>query len=353
MFKSSLFDFIGARDGDLRNAYGQAFVDSLIADRKTIFNIDTFRSLILVLVSGGVLWLFFKERLSKKLVLIAFAGLVLFDLVTVDLRYVNSKDFIAAKRVDEPYQPNAADKEILKDEGHFRVLDLSNEGRRAPARAAYFHNSLSGYHAAKLGRFDDLMDFHIYNNNMNVLNMLNTKYIIAEDQGQVFPYTNPDANGNAWFISQLDPVASANSEIKALDSLDTKRNAVMDMSIFTSENLKRTYSVDSTATISLVDYKPNHLIYTSLNANDGYAVFSELYYYKGWKVFIDGEEVSYQRVNYALRGLPIPKGEHTIEFKFQPDVIQVGSKISLASSLLFMALFLAGLFYTFKTNKTT
>ena len=116
---------------------------------------------------------------------------------------------MAAYKVDKPYQANAADKEILKDKNYFRVLDISNDGSRFPAKAAYFHNSLSGYHAAKLKRFDELFDFHISKNNRNVLNMLNTKYFIVEEQGQVFPYLNDEANGNAWFIRELEQLSTA------------------------------------------------------------------------------------------------------------------------------------------------
>ena len=139
-------------------------------------------------------------------------------MVSVDRQYVNNDNFVSALRVDKPYQPNSADKEILKDEGHFRVLDMSSEGQSKPGRAAYFHNSLFGYSAARIGRYNELLDFHVYKNNMNVLNMLNTKYIIAEEQGNIFPYTNTEANGNAWFVSNLKIVNTANEEIIALDS---------------------------------------------------------------------------------------------------------------------------------------
>ncbi|WP_411767468.1 YfhO family protein [Winogradskyella sp. A3E31] len=351
LFKSSLFDFVGARDGQLRQAYGQPFVDALIEDRKAIFNADTLRTLILVLLSAGTIYFYIKKKLSEKIVVVLFAGLILFDLVGVDRNYVNNDNFISARQVDRPYLPNAADQEILKDDGHFRVLDMSNEGQRAPARAAYFHNSLSGYHAAKLGRFDDLLNFHIYQNNMNVLNMLNTKYIIAEDQGQVFPYTNTDANGNAWFISKLKPLESANAEIKALDSLDTKNEAVIAMPDFNSAGLDKVYAIDSLASIELVEYKPNYLKYESSNANDGFAVFSEVYYSEGWQSYIDGNAVEHQRVNYALRGVSVPKGNHVIEFKFEPEVVKTGSKVALASSIVFVLLLITGLFYKFRKTK--
>ena len=352
LFKGA-FDFVGVNDGYYRQAYGQfgeAFVDALREDRKTFFTQDTLRTLILVLLSAGTIFMFLRKKLSKTLVVVVFAILILFDLVGVDRRYVNSDNFVAGIKVTKPYQPNAADKEILKDDGHFRVLDLSTEGSRAPARAAYFHNSLSGYHAAKLKRFDELYDFHIARNNMNVLNMLNTKYIIAEEEGQVFPYTNEDANGNAWFISDLEKVSSANEEIKKLDSLNTNVKAIT-----TSEALSsKQFVVDSTAIIKLTEHQPNYLNYRSSNSKDGFAVFSEMYYSQGWQAYLDGTKVPHQRVNYVLRGLEIPSGEHTIEFKFEPQVVQTGSTIALVSSVMFVLLLIGGLFIVFKkkTNES-
>ena len=348
LFKSVLFDFEGLRDDQYIEAYGRPFINAVIEDRMSLFTTDTIRTLILVLLSAGAIYLFLKKKLSENLTVVVFAVLILFDLVTVDRQYVNNDDFISAIRVDRPYQATAADKEILKDKAHFRVLDMSSQGQSQPGRAAYFHNSLFGYHAAKLGRYNDLMEFHIYNNNMNVLNMLNTKYIIAEEQGQVFPYTNTDANGNAWFVSSLKQVENANKEIKLLDSLDTKNETITTQS--TAEKSK-TFIIDSTASITLKEFKPNYLKYESNNSNDGFAVFSEIYYGEGWSAYVDGELMPYIRVNYVLRGMEVPKGSHIIEFKFEPEVVETGSKIALASSAVFGILLLLGIYYGFKIKR--
>src|SRR5690606_20163178 len=164
------------------------------------------------------------------------------------------------------------------------------------------------------------------------------KYIIADDdKGNVFPYENVDANGNAWFISELKRVHSANEEMVALDSLDTKTKAVTTQDLPSSK-----YNIDSTSTISILEFKPNYLKYDSNNNFDGFAVFSEIYYADGWNAYIDGELHSHYRVDYVLRGLPIPKGQHTIEFKFEPQVVKTGSTIALASSILFGLLVLGG-----------
>lgn len=353
LFKSTLFDFEGLRDDQYISAYGQAFMDSVIEDRKSLMTTDTLRTLILVLLSAGTIYLFLKKKLSENLVVVVFAVLILFDLVTVDKQYVNNDNFISAIKVDKPYQLNSADKEILKDKGLFRVLDASRDGQRQPARAAYYHNSLMGYSAAKLGRVNELLEFHVYNNNPNVLNMLNTKYIIEEgQQGKpeaVTHYTNP--NGNAWFVSKLKVVADANQEILALDSLSTKTTAVLEKTVQVENSLKTIYRVDSMASIELKEFKSNYLKYESNNSNEGLAVFSEIYYKQGWDAYIDGKLTPHFRVNYVLRALELPKGKHTIEFKFEPQVVATGSKIALASSAILGILLLLGLFFEFKGRK--
>jgi hypothetical protein len=348
LFKSTLFDFESFRDDGYIEAYGQPFIDAIIKDRTALMSTDTLRTLILVLLSAGTVYLFLKKKLSEKLVVVVFAILLLFDLVSVNRQYVNNDNFVSALKVDKPYRANAADKEILKDKGHFRVLDMSSEGQSKPGRAAYFHNSLMGYSAARMGRYNELLDFHVYKNNMNVLNMLNTKYIIAEEQGTIFPYTNTEANGNAWFVSKLKVVNTANEEIIALDSLDTKTTAVLEKYMASTNKLKPIYQVDSVASIQLKAHKPNYLKYESTNARVGLAVFSENYYEQGWHAYINGNVVPHLRVNYVLRALEIPKGNHTIEFKFEPEVVETGSKVALASSVAFAILLLLSLFYTFK-----
>ncbi|EPR73648.1 hypothetical protein ADIWIN_1285 [Winogradskyella psychrotolerans RS-3] len=351
VFKSFLFDFESFRDDQYIGAYGQPFVDAVIEDRKALMTADTLRALVLVLLSAGTIFMFLKKKLSENLVVVVFAVLILFDLVTVDREYVNNDNFVSALKVDKPYQPTNADLEILNDKGHFRVLDMSSEGQRKPARSAYFHNSLFGYHAAKLGRVNELLEFYVYKNNMNVLNMLNTKYIIAEEQGQIFPYTNTDANGNAWFVSKLKVVTDANQEIVALDSLDTKTIAVLEQTVQAEHNLKTNYQVDSIASVQLKEFKPNYLKYESNNSNEGLAVFSEVYYAQGWNAYIDGKLVPHLRVNYVLRALELPKGNHTIEFKFEPQVVKTGSQVALASSVVLGLLLLVGLFYEVKRRK--
>ena len=351
VMKSSLFDFVGVNDGFYSKNYGPDFVDALKEDRKSVFTTDTLRSLALVLLSAGLIFAYLKDKLKENGLIIAFTVLMLFDLVGVDRRYVNNDDFVASIQMNKPFEANEADKAILQDDGYYRVYDLVS----GPSKASYFHNSLNGYNAAELKRYREVFDFYISKNNINVLNMFNTKYLIAQgEKGEVFPYTNEEANGAAWFVNQLKKVDSANDEIMALDSLNNKHVAVFTKGkdeLLPTES--KTFKVDSLASINLVSHAPNNLKYTSNNSNEGFAVFSEVYYGNGWKTFIDGKPTEHSRVNYTLRGLFIPAGKHEIEFKFDPDVVKTGSYIALASSALFGLLLLGGLFFQFKKKKVT
>jgi len=351
LFKSSLFDFVGANDGFYRQNYGQAFVDALILDRKALFTQDTLRSLVFVLLSAGAIYMFLKEKWKEQVLIAAFAVLIVFDLVGVDRRYVNNDDFVPGIAMSKPFDATDVDRYILNDKSHFRVFDLVS----GPSKPSYFHNSLNGYNAAELRRYSEVFDFYISKNHLNVLNMLNTKYIVAQDEeGNTFPYKNDEANGNAWFIKHLKKVDSADQEIMLLDSLDNKNQAVyMPHEALNKVNgINTNYIVnDSLSKIELQEVKPNYLKYKTNNKNSGFAVFSEIYYPKGWKTFLDGKEVEHMRVNYILRGMPVPEGEHIIEFKFEPEVVKTGSGIALASSMLFGVLLLVGLYYEFKKKQ--
>ncbi|WGD34423.1 YfhO family protein [Olleya sp. YS] len=347
---TGIIDFVGGTDGRIRDSYGQPFLDALRDDRASLFTTDTLRTLFFVLLAAGVIYFFLKAKLSETKVVIIIGLLIVVDLVSVNKRYVNNDDFVSKLTMQKPYQPNQADLQILKDNSIFRVYDLTS----GAAKASYYHNALGGYHAAKPKRFQDLYEFYISRNNINVLNMLNAKYIIGEgEDGQPFPYVNNDANGNTWFIENLLSFDSADEEIKSLDTLSNKKVAVYSKSAKTKINLPNTFKKDSLSTIKVVDYKPNYIKYESENTNDGFAVFSEMYYGSGWNAYIDGDLRPHIKVNYALRGMEVPKGKHTIEFKFEPEVVKTGSTIALASSILLGLLVLSGLFFGFKSLKQT
>ncbi|WP_372745457.1 YfhO family protein [Lutibacter sp.] len=348
LFGSSLFAFEGLRDESYDKLL-PGLLDAIIADRKAVFFADSLRTLILVLLSASVLWLFLKEKLKMNAAIIALGALILFDLVAVDRRYVNNEDFMSAREIDKPFVASAIDKEILKDTTYYRVanfaVDPMNDGS-----TSYFHNSIGGYHAAKLGRYQELFDFQIAKNNIEVLNMLNTKYFMFEDSNQrLTAQQNPDVNGNAWFVNTIKIVKNADAEILGLDSLKTKTEAIIDVR-FTNDKFKTEFPKDSTATIALINYKDNHLTYNSTTSTNQFAVFSEMYYKNGWNAYVDGVLKPYYRVNYVLRGMEIPAGKHTIEFKFEPTVIKKGNTIALVS-YAFLLLIPIGWFYIDKKKK--
>ena len=335
------FSFAGANDGYFRESYGPAFVDALKSDRMTLYSADLLRSGFFMLIATGVLWLFIKGKLAQNTAIILVGLLMVFDLFFVDKKYVSEKDFVSRSEVEVPFEETPADLQILQDTTHYRVFEVA--GNLSSARASYFHKSIGGYSAVKPRRMQQLFDYQIAKNNIEMLNMLNVKYIIQTDStGAAFPVQNPDANGNAWFVKELKTVKSADAEMKSLDKLDSKNVAVVNNKDFEFKN--KTFAKDSVANITLDSYKPNHTKYTSNNENEGLAVFSEMYYYKGWKATIDGKETEIFRVDYVLRGLQIPAGKHVIEFKFEPQVIQTGSRITLISSIGMLLLLLGGIY---------
>lgn len=353
LLKGSL-DFVGINDGAIRQQFSQfglsKIVDFIILDRKSLYNQDLFRSFILILLSAATLWFTLKKKIKETYMIVIFAVLIIFDLGTVNKRYVNDDDFVKARIMEKPFQETPVDKQILKDEGNYRVLDpsLGLNG----ARTSYFHKSIGGYHAAKPRRLEELFYYQIAKNNVSVLNMLNVKYIISQDEeGNTYPAVNPFSNGNAWFVNSITQVATADEEMKAITEFDEKNEAILNKNEVPEELFSTTFLKDSTATINLISYQPNELRYDSNAATDQLAVFSEMYYPQGWNVYVDGQEASHFRANYALRAMKVPAGNHTIVFKFEPAVVQRGSIITLSSTLVFILLLFGGCYLEFKKNK--
>jgi hypothetical protein len=346
-----LFHFEGASDAYLEQNYGNELMTMIRLDREAVYTGDTLRSLLYVLLAAIVLWFFIKEKINKNILVLLIGLLVLFDLVGVAKRYVNDDDFVRQKAMTTPFPETPIDQQLKQDPEIFRVFNPA-EGLNG-ASTSFYHQSIGGYHAAKPAKIQDLFDFHIYSGNLNVLNMLNVKYVIQQDkEGNTYPAENPGTNGNAWFVKKLDKVNSADEEIMALKALDTKSTAVVNVQKFA--NVKRfEYQIDSLASIKLVNYSPNHLTYEADNLNLGLAVFSEMYYEKGWNAYIDGVLKTHFRVNYALRALEIPEGKHKIEFKFEPQVIKTGSTIVLASTGLLGLLILAAIGFSFWRSRKT
>ena len=334
--------FEGIRDASYSEYEG--LLDAVKADRLSMLYSDSFRSIVLIGVGFVVLWLFLKQQLKYTTSIIAFAVLILFDLVQVNLRYVNGDDFKEARAIDKPFKASTADLQILKDKSHYRVANFSTDPFQ-DGRTSYFHKSIGGYHAAKMGRYQDLIEFQLSKQNMQVYNMLNTKYfIIPGDNGEVIAQQNPNANGNAWFVKNINYVQTADQEIRALDSTQTKNTAIVNENNI-HKKINFSSAVDSLAYIKLTEYSLNSLTYETSSKFDEFSVFSEIYYKNGWKSYIDGELQPYTNVNYVLRGMEIPKGKHIIKFKFEPSVIKTGSIISLISYALMVLIPVSWFFY--------
>ena len=348
----SFSTFQGTRDANYNQLPG--LIDALISDRKSMLLMDSLRSIFLAILSGGVLWMLLKDKLKQGFTVVLLTVFVLFDLLSVDKKYVNEDDFKSSRKVEKPFTASEADKLILQDKSHFRVGNFTvnpiNDGS-----TSYFHQSIGGYHAAKLGRYQELFEHQIAKNNMQVLNMLNTKYfIVPDDKGQKQAQLNSGANGNVWFVDKLKLVNSANEEIKALDSLNTKKEAVIRIDELTSSynsDYITVFEKDSTSNISLTKYDVTTLSYQAKTEKDQFAVFSEIYYKDGWNAYLDGELATHLRVNYVLRGMFVPAGNHTIEFRFEPKVIQQGKIISLTSYGLLLLISLGWFFYEKKQTK--
>lgn len=303
--------------------------------RKSMISADALRSLIFLVLGGVVLWAYLMDKVQARYAALATAIILFADLFTVNKRYLNTDSFTAPMGTVESFEPRAVDRQILADTAqNYRVFDIANFSEAMPS---YFHKCIGGYHAAKLTRYQDLIDHQINKGNPEVINMLNTKYIIQSDSVVMI---NPDALGNAWFVDTLSYVDGAAAEMGALNNLHTATQAVAD-SKFSSVlgNAKPKAAGD---TIYETTYAPNALTYSATSQNGGVAVFSEIYFPWGWKATIDGKEVEIGRVNYVLRALNIPAGHHTISFVFDPQTVRTADTVAtIAIVLIYLSLLVA------------
>lgn len=331
----SILSFEGLNDGQLATAGYN--MDALYEDRQTMLRADAYRSFLFIVLAGGVLWAFLKNKLAGRLQYPALFGalaiLVTIDLVGVGQRYLNSDSFVAARKYETNFEPRPVDQQILADKDmHYRVFDMSINTFNSN-RASNQHSTIGGYHAAKLRRYQDIIERHLGMGNQKVLDMLNTKYLISQDQRVS---RNPGAMGNAWFVNDLKMVATPDEEIAALNTIDPRNTAAIHEEF--SSYVGGLTGRDSTASITLTQLEPDHLVYESNSTADQLAVFSEVIYKpngaNGWKSYIDGQEVDHIRANYILRAMKVPAGQHRIEFKFEPQSYFTGELISLICSLL-------------------
>ena len=330
LFASLFFDFVGLQDINLeKNGWP---IDALQSDRANLLKTDAWRSFIFITLTFSLLWLFIKNKIQSKYVILSIGVLILLDMWTVNKRYLNNDHFARKSKVEKPYNKTQADQQILRDtDPNYRVFN-SSVSTFNDASTSYFHKSIGGYHGAKLKRYQELIERHISMGNQAVINMLNTRYIINRN-GQV--QKNSAALGNAWFVSKINLVENADEEINALSGFDPKSTAVIDKR-FSDQIINVLDS--NTGNITLLEYRPNYLKYNSESVNEGIAIFSEVYYDKGWNAYIDGEKKSHFRANYVLRGMKIPSGNHIVEFKFEPLTYKIGETVSLTSSIILLLL---------------
>ncbi|MCZ2223257.1 MAG: YfhO family protein [Chitinophagales bacterium] len=333
---------------------GKKMINGLIDDRRSLFMSDILRSVFFIAVAALAIWLSIKNKIKDWMLIAAVGVFAFIDIMSVDTTYLNKDNYQYKDEYEAGFVPTPADKFILQDKSDYRVFDVSNGAQAAinyGARSAYYHQSVGGYSAAKLSLFQDLAENQLYNypNCKPVLDMLNTKYIIHGTSNANQVEVNPDACGSVWFIKGLRKASTPREEMDALTNLDVKDTAVIGKGF---DNIANTnFSYDSTAKIGLEKKENDVVKYKSKSTSTQFAVFSEVYYDKGWNAYIDGKLTPYAKVNYILRGMPIPAGEHEIVFKFEPASHAVGWKMSSVSAILIYLLVASTIFLEFK-NRT-
>ena len=345
------FSFTSPNDARYAQYYGNELIAMIVKDRESIYTSDVLRALLLTLLTAAALALYHFKKLNLWAVQVIILALLFFDLGGVAKRYVNKDSFVEGHQLANPFQPTPADEYILRDKSYYRVYEP--EVGLNGARTSFFHHSIGGYHAAKPRKLQELFDYQFKEGNMKVLNWLNVKYVIVRNEkNQVTPILNDEALGNAWFVNQVIRKANDDEVMSELRNFDPATEVVVNnkevKAVFPLQ-----YSADSTATIQLKSYAPDALVYESNNAHDGFAVFSEMYYPHGWKATIDDKAADFYPVDYLLRGMPIPAGKHTIKFSFEPEVVTIGSYLSLAGSSLLLLWIVASLIQQFKRRRTT
>ena len=348
------------------------FYAALVADRKSLASADALRSLIFILITAGLIYWYFKaknKKLTGTLISAGIALLVLADLWTIDRRYLNDSNYVRPQKLQEHYSQSVADEAILQDKSNFRVLNLNNPFLET--NTSYYHHSIGGYHAAKLRRYQELIDHRLQPEidsiigtfqtakvfadfdrtlaSCSSLNMLNTRYIIYNPEQP--PLLNQFAYGNAWFVSNIEIVENADAEMAALDHINPRHTAVIDKR-FETQIAGFTPQPDSTAIIELESYRPNRLTYLSHSGSEQLAVFSEIYYQPGWEATIDRKPAEHFRADWILRAMRIPAGDHEIIFEFRPKGYVVAANVEAYSSFLILLLLIGAVGYSvWKTIK--
>lgn len=338
---SALFTFEASVDQQYISAgYPEAMFDAVRLDRASLLRVDAIRSLAFILLAAGAMVAFFFKKLKPAYFIAVLGLLIVTDLWVVNRRYLSSSHFKPIKSVENPFTPTAADKQIMADKTpYFRVFNLTVSPFN-DASTSFYHKSIGGYHGAKMRRYQELIDYHISKQNLNVMNMLNVRYIIQPTkEGQPVALFNDKALGNAWFVNSVIWAQDADAEIDSLTAFNPAMVATIDVRF--KERVKEFSATGGEKdTIELTQYAPNRLAYKYKAESPRLTVFSDIYYQKGWVAYINGEKSEHFRVNYVLRGMVLPAGENEVVFEFKPTMFSALSKVELASSLLILLLVL-------------
>lgn len=359
VFISVAADYKGKGDQDIIERYlggaqqGKPLMNALREDRKQEATDDFLRTLLFLSAAGTLIFFGTRKQIPGIVVAGSLTLLTAVDLIGINQRYLNQDNFVVKSETETEITPSPADLQIMADPDHSNVRVFNTTGSYTnESQTAYFHNAIGGYHPAKLGLYQDLIENQINKGNMQVLNMLNTRYFIVADNNQrPVAQRNPNAYGNAWLIRGFKKVQTPNEEMRALDNTNLRDTVV----IHTAFNNQITPSLtfDSTATITMIQRNNDTILYKSTAQSPQFAVFSEIYYNRGWNAYLDGKKVDYARVNYVLRGMTIPVGNHEIRFVFEPESYKTGKKISTWSTLLLYGLMIACLVLLFRSNGTS
>lgn len=358
------FDYTGSRDKYIQQQLSQILtqdpsaakqiVSAAAADRKDLFGADLLRSLFFVGAAFGLIFFYARNRFKAEHAVIALLILTAIDIIPVGKRYLTNDNFLEPEENEAAFTPTPADQLILQDkEPNFRVFNLTQDVFN-DAITSYHHQSIGGYHAAKLSIYQDLIENQLSKQpmNMEVLNMLNTKYLIVPDSlGQAQVQQNPGALGNAWMVRNIKFVPDARAEMKALDSFNAATEAIVQESYKSA--VKATPVYDSTAKIQLIKNDNDVVNYSFESTAPQFVVFSEVFYDRGWKAFIDNEEAPIVRTNYVLRGLSVPAGKHVIDFKFEPQSYIMGQRITNISQIILVLIFFVALFLEYRNRQKT
>lgn len=368
-------NFQGNSDAQLvQGGWPKEFIDALMADRKSVLRLDSLRSFIFVALAAAGIWAFWTKKIKGWHALALWVVLILADMWPINKKYLNNEDFVPKRKAEVPFTPTKADEIILTDKDpDYRVLNIAVSTFN-DASTSYFHKSIGGYHGAKMKRYQELIENSISKeiqeiaarfkniktqedldgvmSGLNSLNMLNTRYLIYNPGAA--PIKNPNSMGNVWFVEKCKIAANANEEIESVSKIDISNTAVVDKQ-FSNLVSGKNFRIDPSSEISLKSYVPNKLVYSSKSNSEQLAVFSEIYYPKGWIASIDGKETPHFRANYVLRSMVIPAGNHEIVFEFKPSIYNKGTKIAFASSALLLLAFGGFLFleYRKRSNKGT